>query len=133
MAFVSIAPALRGASSVLTPTIQQRRSPYASLSAPKLSRRALLAAAAATAAGVTVNGLVAGETTTASGLRYTAIQTGTGPAAVVGDLVGIRFKGSYNGVVFDNLFEDTAPYFYRVGSENILKVRRHTRYALPVC
>ena len=137
MAFVSIAPVLHSSSSHSKSTKQYRISPYANLSTPKLTRRALLTAAAAAAAataGVSVNGLIAGEaTTTASGLRYTAVQTGSGPAAVIGDLVGIRFKGSYNGVVFDNLFNDTAPYFYRVGSDNILKVRRHTRYASLIC
>lgn len=50
------------------------------------------------------------------------VTKGTGPSAVIGDLVGIRFKGSYNGAVFDDLFEGKEPYFYRVGSENILKV-----------
>lgn len=35
----------------------------------------------------------------------------------------IRFKGEYNGVVFDDLFKVEEPYFYRMGSENILKVR----------
>jgi len=39
------------------------------------------------------------------------------------DLVTIRFKGEYNGVVFDDLFKVEEPYFYRMGSENILKVR----------
>jgi len=38
------------------------------------------------------------------------------------DLVTIRFKGEYNGVVFDDLFKVEEPYFYRMGSENILKV-----------
>lgn len=65
----------------------------------------------------------AADGVTASGLGYTMVKKGTGPPAQVGDLVGIRFKGSYNGVVFDNLFDATTPYFYRVGSENILKVR----------
>ncbi|CAN8074976.1 unnamed protein product [Agarophyton chilense] len=54
-------------------------------------------------------------------IQYTVIKAGDGPAAQVGDLVGIRFKGMYNGVVFDNLFTDTTPYFYRVGSGNILQ------------
>lgn len=39
------------------------------------------------------------------------------------DLVTIRFKGEYNGVAFDDLFKVEEPYFYRIGSGNILKVR----------
>lgn len=39
------------------------------------------------------------------------------------DLVTLRFKGEYNGVVFDDLFKVEEPYFFRVGSGNILKVR----------
>lgn len=38
------------------------------------------------------------------------------------DLVTIRFKGEYNGVAFDDLFKVEEPYFYRIGSGNILKV-----------
>lgn len=49
------------------------------------------------------------------------MKKGSGPVPVLGDLVGIRFKGAYNGVVFDNLFEASTPYFYRVGSGAVLK------------
>lgn len=55
-------------------------------------------------------------------LQLKVVTEGKGPAPQIGDLVGIRFKGSYNGVVFDNLFNSTEPYFYRVGSGSVLKV-----------
>lgn len=92
----------------------------------EISRRALLVTLATITATkatslLSANGAEGGVT--ASGLGYTVVKKGSGPPAQVGDLVGIRFKGSYNGVVFDNLFDATTPYFYRVGSDNILKVR----------
>lgn len=86
----------------------------------KFSRRALLAAIAAAGTGAAL--VQAEQTTTASGLSYAVVKHGTGLQAASGDLVGIRFKGSYNGVVFDNLFDSAEPYFYRAGSGNVLKV-----------
>ena len=92
-----------------------------------LSRRALLSAAASAA----VSALLIGERAfsaessqmhTSSGLSYSVTKKGEGPTAVVGDLVGIRFRGAYNGVVFDDLFGSNEPYFYRVGFGNVLKV-----------
>lgn len=50
------------------------------------------------------------------------VTPGKGVVPVIGDLVGIRFRGSFNGVVFDNLFDSKEPYFYRVGSTNVLPV-----------
>lgn len=41
-----------------------------------------------------------------------------GPKA--GDMVEIRFKGSYKGNVFDDTFKTDAPYYYRAGVGNIL-------------
>lgn len=126
MAFVSSPVPLRTAARPRVTT------PRAALQSPKLSRRALLAAAVAAVASAA--GDVRGDTT-ASGLAYTSVKKGSGPAAVIGDLVGIRFKGAYKGVVFDNLFENRDPYFYRVGSENILKVRHqhHARRGRRSC
>lgn len=118
MAFVSITLPVRGRPRAPTVVTTRSALPHAT---PKLSRRALLALAAAAAATAGTTASYA-ETTT-SGLSYTTVKQGAGPQAVIGDLVGIRFKGSFNGVVFDNLFESREPYFYRVGSENILKVR----------
>lgn len=81
----------------------------------------MVLAALASACGSVVAGSIA-TAETSQALQYTVATKGDGPAAEIGDLVGIRFKGAYNGVVFDNLFEDKKPYFYRVGSGNILKV-----------
>lgn len=91
-------------------------------SARQLSRRAMLSAlASATGALVAVSGARAEEP---GALQYKVVKSGEGPSVELGDLVGIRFKGAYNGVVFDNLFEAPTPYFYRAGSAGIiLKVR----------
>mmetsp|Transcript_4305 Transcript_4305/g.8490 ORF Transcript_4305/g.8490 Transcript_4305/m.8490 type:complete len:215 (+) Transcript_4305:641-1285(+) len=44
-----------------------------------------------------------------------------GPTPAVGDLVGIRFRGSYNGTVFDDIFPGPEPFFVRVGSGNVIE------------
>jgi len=41
-------------------------------------------------------------------------------APKAGDMVEIRFKGSYKGNVFDDTFKTDAPYYYRAGVGNIL-------------
>lgn len=38
----------------------------------------------------------------------------------VGDLVAIRFRGSYKGTDFDNTFKNELPYFYRLPKHNRL-------------
>jgi len=44
-----------------------------------------------------------------------------GQKTEVGDMVAIRFKGSYQGNVFDDTFVTEQPYFYRAGVGLILK------------
>jgi FKBP-type peptidyl-prolyl cis-trans isomerase len=39
----------------------------------------------------------------------------------VGELVAIRFKGSFKGNVYDNTFDTPEPYFYRAGVGLIIK------------
>ncbi|OSX74124.1 hypothetical protein BU14_0306s0005 [Porphyra umbilicalis] len=122
-------PALRGAgASATTRSASGLRmtTPAPAGGAKPVSRRQalqLLAAAAAAGGLLTPPAQAADEgmTTTASGLKYKVVKKGTGPTPVAGDLVTIRFKGEYNGVVFDDLFKVEEPYFYRMGSENILK------------
>lgn len=87
-----------------------------------ITRRTALVTLASAAAGIVVSA-TANAASTQSSLQYSVVKSGDGPKPELGDLVGIRFKGIYNGVVFDNLFEDKKPYFYRVGSGTILKVR----------
>jgi len=43
------------------------------------------------------------------------------PQPKVGEMVAIRFKGSYKGVEFDNTFQTSDPYFYRAGVGLIIK------------
>lgn len=95
-----------------------------------VSRRQALRVLAAGAAAISLSpNLVsnaAEATTTSSGLQYTVTKKGDGPAPSPGDLMAIRFRGSYNGVVFDDIFNTPEPYFYRLGSGSILKVRNNT-------
>lgn len=93
----------------------------------KFTRRAVLTALAA-AAGSLLAVDASNSESPSEKLQYRVVKSGSGPAAEVGDLVGIRFKGAYNGVVFDNLFENKTPYFYRVGSGAILKVSNHSSF-----
>lgn len=90
----------------------------------KLSRRALLSGITWTAASLAVAPFVGAEEsfTTPSGLQIKVLKKGQGAKIQVGDLVAIRFSGSYNGNMFDNIFETPEPYFYRCGSEVVLKV-----------
>ena len=46
----------------------------------------------------------------------------------VGELAAIRFTGSYNGNVFDDLYKTKEPLYFRVGGETLLPVS-----ALDVC
>lgn len=96
----------------------------------QISRRAVLSGIALAALAVAVPSPVVAEeeVTTASGLKYKISKKGTGPKIAVGDLVAIRFKGTYNDVPFDDLFETSQPYFYRAGSELVMKVCRAVPY-----
>ncbi|PXF41985.1 Peptidyl-prolyl cis-trans isomerase FKBP16-3, chloroplastic [Gracilariopsis chorda] len=87
--------------------------------ARRMNRRTALVTLATSATAFLLSQTANSETT--SPLQYKVVQSGSGATPELGDLVGIRFKGSYNGVVFDNLFNEPAPYFYRVGSGTILK------------
>jgi len=55
------------------------------------------------------------------GLEYSIIEDGKGPKAKIGDLVAIRFKASYKGTVIDDCFKTPNAYYYRVGSESVIR------------
>ena len=48
-------------------------------------------------------------------VQYEVLQSGSGSAPKVSDLVDIRFKGSFNGLKFDDTFKTEQPYTYRAG------------------
>lgn len=57
-----------------------------------------------------------------SGVQYEVVKSNPdGDVAKVGELVAIRFKGSYKGNEFDNTFATSEPYYYRVGVGSVLK------------
>lgn len=117
----------RGSAAVTCPASGLRMAAAAAAdgATPVSRRRALqLMAFTAAAGGLLAPPAQAADndmTTTASGLKYKVVKKGAGPKPVEGDLVTIRFKGEYNGVAFDDLFKVEEPYFYRIGSGNILK------------
>lgn len=90
-----------------------------------LSRRSLLSGATWAAISLALGPAVAVEEslTTPSGLQIKVLNKGGGARVKVGDLVAIRFSGSYNGATFDDIFGTPEPYFYRCGSDVVLKVR----------
>ena len=105
-------------------------SPAGDDAAAGVSRRALggqAARAAATAAGglwalgLAGNTGVALAETTPAGVPYKVLKAGSGAQAKVGDLVAIRFRGSVDGKVFDDIFNTEEPYYVRVGSESLVK------------
>jgi len=55
------------------------------------------------------------------GLKYSVVKAGVGQKAKIGDLVAIRFKASYNGTPIDDFFKTPNAYYYRVGSESVIR------------
>ena len=49
------------------------------------------------------------------GLSYSIVKSGNGEQPIAGELVAIRFTGSYKGNVFDDTFKTDVPYLYRCG------------------
>lgn len=63
-----------------------------------------------------------GETMkTASGLEYTEVQAGTGPAAQAGDIVAVHYTGTLtNGVVFDSSYQRNEPIQFPLGAGRVI-------------
>mmetsp|Transcript_48400 Transcript_48400/g.97386 ORF Transcript_48400/g.97386 Transcript_48400/m.97386 type:complete len:199 (-) Transcript_48400:176-772(-) len=70
--------------------------------------------------------------TTASGLQYEVISPGKGQAAAVGDLCAVRFQGQFKGVVFDDILNNPEPYYFRVGSNKLLKGIEEAVQVMPI-
>ena len=86
-------------------------------------REVLTAAASASLLGLARPVLAADELTTKSGVKYTVETAGNGGGKpVVGDLIAIRFKCSLQktGQVIDDILGSPEPYYYRVGSGQVL-------------
>jgi hypothetical protein len=126
-------PAFAGLPSVLPSAPARAPCALLSMAAPPLaatrvSRRAVLSGMALAALAGAVSPVVAaldsdaGFSKTPSGLEYRVVKNAGGPRVLVGDLVAIRFRGSYKGNTFDDLFATESPYFYRCGSPVVLKV-----------
>merc|ERR1719311_1212569 len=86
------------------------------------TRGDFLRVAAATAALSATTPCAYAATTTASGLSYEVLKANPkGASPVAGDLVAIRFKGSFDGKVFDDISGTDEPLYYRVGSNSLIK------------
>jgi FKBP-type peptidyl-prolyl cis-trans isomerase len=87
-----------------------------------------LSVAAATAATTTLAPFVANAeevVTLPSGTTYEVLKAGEGPSPTVGELAAIRFKAEVkqSGQKIDDIFDSPEPYYTRVGSGGLLKVR----------
>jgi peptidylprolyl isomerase len=81
-----------------------------------------VAAATAALSATTPCAYAAAATTTASGLSYELLKANPkGSSPVAGDLIAIRFKGSFDGNVFDDITATDEPLYYRVGSNSLIK------------
>ncbi|KAJ1454094.1 hypothetical protein M885DRAFT_522229 [Pelagophyceae sp. CCMP2097] len=57
-----------------------------------------------------------------SGLKYKIVKEDkNGKVPKIGDLIAVRFRASYNGNVFDDLFATEEPLYYRVGGGTLIK------------
>ncbi|MEZ4621226.1 MAG: FKBP-type peptidyl-prolyl cis-trans isomerase [Caldilineaceae bacterium] len=65
---------------------------------------------------------IEGETmTTASGLQYTEVQAGDGPAPKAGDIVSVHYTGTLtNGVVFDSSYQRNEPIQFPLGVGRVI-------------
>jgi peptidylprolyl isomerase len=67
-------------------------------------------------------GSVEGETTTASGLKYTDIVEGTGPSPQPGQNVTVHYTGTLvNGTKFDSSVDRGQPFSFRIGMGQVIK------------
>jgi hypothetical protein len=82
------------------------------------------AATASTAAAVPFAAMAASSVVTLpSGVSYEIIKTGDGAQPKIGELAAIRFN-AYNGdIKIDDIFDTPEPYYTRIGSGGMLKVR----------
>lgn len=81
-----------------------------------------LGVAAVSTAAITPAAFAGDVVTTSSGLQYEILSAGSGQKPVLGDLCAVRFQGQFKGVVFDDILNNPEPYYFRVGSNLLLKV-----------
>jgi len=90
------------------------------------TRREVLAATAGLVAWAGIaphRAVAADEVTLPSGLVYSVVKVGgNGGTPINGDLIAIKFKCVVrsNGAVIDNILDNPEPYYYRVGSGQVL-------------
>lgn len=98
-------------------------STHHSLSRSAFCRRSSEAVALLTTLGGLATPAQAGDfEKTSSGLQYKVLKPApNGAVPKVGDLIAIRFRGSFDGKVFDDITETPEPLYYRVGAGTLIK------------
>lgn len=73
------------------------------------------------------------EGVTKGGVKYKVQAPGKSAyRARVGDLVAIRFRGQYKDSVFDDILDNTEPFYFRLGSGAVLKGIEDAVQEMPV-
>jgi len=84
----------------------------------------LQAAVFSAVSGMAILPANAGETvTTSSGVSYEILKSGNGPKPDRGELAAIRFAAYAGKNKIDDIFDTPEPYYTRVGSGSLIKVR----------
>lgn len=100
------------------------------------SRKDFLQSAAASAAAAVIATTVMpawalADETTASGVVISKMKLGDGPKPGVGELAAIRFSAYAGDNKVDDIFDTPEPYYTRVGSGGMLKVRVLMKLLVP--
>ena len=62
------------------------------------------------------------EVTTASGLKYIDIVSGTGPSPRIGQTVSVHYTGTLeNGTKFDSSYDHNKPFEFPIGTGRVIK------------
>ena len=64
-------------------------------------------------------------TTMDNGVKYTVTKAGDGPKPDIGELAAIRFRAFCGTNKIDDIFDTPEPYYTRIGTGMMLKVRVH--------
>lgn len=122
MRLISLFCLAASATAFSTPTVNSRQG---STVLDAVNRKDFLQAAIfSSAAGLAILPANAGEVVTlSSGVSYEILKSGDGPKPDRGELAAIRFAAYAGKNKIDDIFDTPEPYYTRIGSGSLLKVR----------
>jgi hypothetical protein len=120
-----------------TPTVLDATTPSTNHPSREMFLQQVFGAVGIAAVGGSVNPLVAvaaeeQPVKLPSGTSYVVVKSGDGPQPSVGELAGIRFRAEVvqTGNKIDDIFDTPEPYYTRIGSGGLLKVRVKFTYCM---